>query len=192
MLETIIHELRAPAAALRTHVSYLKRHFTTLSDSELTNALDRMALAAELILLQASETERFLGGKAREPIRQRTVVYRDVIMKAANQLRELVQLSGYDFGNVRYGSSDAGRIVLYVDPARLNEVVVNLLINSIKYAEDDPTTFAIQIDLEETHEQLIIKFKDWGMGIKSEYKDHIFERGFEHQRLVRCLSPGLD
>ena len=67
---------------------------------------------------------------------------------------------------------------MVTDRAKLNQVVFNLLINSIKYADDDPREFTVRIELGETRDDFVLKFKDWGMGIKREYADRIFEDGF--------------
>ena len=68
--------------------------------------------------------------------------------------------------------------MLYVDKAKLNQAVFNLLINSIKYAEDNPEYFKISLEIEETRDSYIIKFKDWGIGIRRGLEEKIFENGF--------------
>ena len=74
---------------------------------------------------------------------------------------------------------DANKIrALYLDKSKLKQVVFNLLLNSIKYAESDPNIFAIRIEADEMKNQYIIRFKDWGMGVSKGLEERIFEVGF--------------
>src|SRR5262249_37623203 len=79
---------------------------------------------------------------------------------------------------VEYKPSDAWRIVVRTDRARLNQVIYNLLINAIKYSEADSKQFTIRIELEENRESFTLKVKDWGIGIKRGYEDRVFDHGF--------------
>jgi signal transduction histidine kinase/GAF domain-containing protein len=178
VLATIVHEFRSPVAAIRSNVNFLSDHLRQLPDHIIKNKFDDLALDVELALLQVSAVERVLGGATPKSTPQRTVVYRDIIIKTVNQLKPEIAGKGYDSSKIQYSVSDVGRMVLYLDPAKLNQVVFNLLRNSIKYAEDDPTEFGIHIDMEENREQFIIKFKDWGIGIKQEFAEKVFEQGF--------------
>lgn len=178
VLERIIHELRAPAAAIRSDISFLRRRFKELPGDKILHRLDDLSMDAELVLSQVSHVEHFLNGSLPSSVPQRTYVFRDVILKTINQLRPRIIESGYDPTKIRYNPEDIGKVILYLDRAKLSEVVYNLLTNSIKYAEDDPVEFAIAISLAETHDQFVIKFKDWGIGINEEYGERIFEQGF--------------
>lgn len=178
VLETIMHELRAPVAAIRSNVSFLQRRSDELPSRLSQRKLADLALDAELVLLQVSKIERFLGGSAPESSIQRTVVFRDIIIKSVNQVKPKILEAGFDLARVRYNSQDAGRMVLYLDSAKVSQVVLNLLINAIKYAHKDPSRFAIQIEMDENASQFVVMFKDWGIGINAEYEDRIFERGF--------------
>jgi signal transduction histidine kinase len=189
VLDKIMHDLRAPAAALWGDVDYLNRKFQELPDYRIQNKLADLALDSELVLLQVSEVEKFFGGPSPQPTRERTVVYRDIVIKCVNQLRGMISKSGYDTKKVYYNPQDAGRMVLYLDPLRMNDVVLNLMMNAIKYAEEDPAKFAIRIDLSETRDVFVIKFKDWGIGIKSDFKDKIFDSGFRApEAIARCVT----
>jgi signal transduction histidine kinase/GAF domain-containing protein len=187
-LAQIVHEFRAPVAAIRSNVSFLSSRLWQLPEHIIKNKFDDMALDAELALLQVSTVERVVGGAPPKSAPQRTVVYRDIIIKTVNQLKPEIVGKGYDASKVHYNVADVGRMVLYLDPAKLNQVVFNLLRNSIKYADDDPTDFAINIELEENKEQFIVKFQDWGIGIKREYADSVFKHGF---RAPEALERGV-
>jgi len=57
----------------------------------------------------------------------------------------------------------------------LLSVVYNLLDNALKYSKADP---AIQVELKEQGENIIMSIKDNGIGIAAEYKDKLFEKFF--------------
>jgi signal transduction histidine kinase/putative methionine-R-sulfoxide reductase with GAF domain len=189
VIEKLMHDLRAPAAALWQDVDFLKRRYKKLKGYRIQNKLDDLSLDSALVLLQVSEVERYFGGPLPETARRHTVVFRDIVIKSVNQLRGFIQKSGYDTKKVHYEPQNAGRIQLYLDPARLNDVVLNILMNAIKYAEEDPDKFAIRIDLDETADDFIIKFKDWGIGVVPRYSERIFEGGFRSpEARAQCVT----
>lgn len=188
-LERIMHDLRAPASSLWVDVDFLKRRIKDLPEYKIQNKLDDLALDSELLLLEVSEVERFFGGPQYRPVRIRTVVFRDVVIKSLNQMTGMVSKEGFDPKKIHYNPEDVGKIVLYLDPMKLNNVVLNILRNAVKYSDPDPTKFAIHVVVDETRDEFIIKFKDWGIGIKPEYIDTIFEAGFRTpQAQARCVT----
>ena len=174
----IMHEFEAPASAIRSNVSFLQRRIKELPDNFVERKFDDLMLDTEMLLLQVAEVGRFLGGKPPISRPERTIVYRDIVIKTVNQLKPMIAERGFDLEKIRYDVADIPKMVLYVDRVKLNQVVVNLLVNSIKYAEDDPKKFSIRIALEENSERFILKFKDWGIGINKEFEKQIFEEGF--------------
>jgi two-component system phosphate regulon sensor histidine kinase PhoR len=68
--------------------------------------------------------------------------------------------------------------VLFVDSHRLAQVVMNLLTNAIKYAEKDPQSFSINVDVNRSLDSIVIKFEDSGIGIKKGHVEQIFRDGF--------------
>ena len=85
---------------------------------------------------------------------------------------------GFDFNEIKYHYGGNNKIIISTDPFKLNQVVYNLLINSIKYSENEPNKFRILIELDETKDFITIKFKDWGIGISDQYITDIFTEGF--------------
>ena len=57
-------------------------------------------------------------------------------------------------------------------------VVYNLLLNAIKYSVTDPSKFRLEFGFEQEKDNIIVRFQDWGVGIKKEDRDKIFEPGF--------------
>jgi signal transduction histidine kinase/putative methionine-R-sulfoxide reductase with GAF domain len=179
LLPKISHELKSPVVGIRSNASYLRQHFQMLDSGRVEMKLDDILTDCEMLILKVSELEHILGQSV-APVSKRelTLVYRDIIIKTVNQLKPLVAERGFDISGVQYNPWDLQRIKLYVDKAKLNSVVYNLLINAIKYAEDDPAEFRIMISGGETRDGLVVRFQDWGIGISKQYEEQVFEEGF--------------
>lgn len=67
-------------------------------------------------------------------------------------------------------------IMVYADKERIQQVVTNLIVNSIKYGKKDGTT---EVGIENlTRNKLIVRVTDNGEGIKKEHIPRLFERFF--------------
>jgi len=139
----------------------------------------------EILLHQVEELEYILGKSSRKADIQETLVFRDIVIKTMNQLKPFIRSEGLDPSMLSYRPTDAHKIRIYVDRRKLNQVVYNLLINSIKYADNDPKTFAIKVTAEETKDSFLINFEDWGMGIKKGFEEKIFEKGFRTREAIQ-------
>lgn len=65
-------------------------------------------------------------------------------------------------------------IVVHADKERIQQVITNLVVNSIKYGKKGGTT---EVSLEETEkDKLILRISDNGEGIKKEHLPRLFER----------------
>lgn len=71
------------------------------------------------------------------------------------------------------------RVHLLADPARLRQVMTNLVSNAIKYSADQGS---IVIQTEETADTAILRVEDEGIGIAPEEQHLIFERFYRTDR----------
>ena len=174
---TIIHELSAASSAIRANASVLQRRISELPEEVIRLKLDDLILDSEMLHLEVSKLNRFCGAPSISRF-EKTVVFRDIILKTVRQLKPMITERGFDVTKIEYDVRDIPRLILYIDRAELNQVVFNVLINSISYAEDDASKFAIRIAVDETDDYFNIKFRDWGIGIKNGFETQIFEEGF--------------
>jgi signal transduction histidine kinase len=63
--------------------------------------------------------------------------------------------------------------IIYGDRQRIEQVLLNLLSNAIKYS---PGEHKVIIDSEKTDKELLIKIRDFGMGVTKDEQTDIFER----------------
>jgi PAS domain S-box-containing protein len=71
---------------------------------------------------------------------------------------------------LRYASSD--ELDVYGDPTRLQQIVTNLLNNSIKFTEEGGR---IQVALERDGNEAVLRVTDTGVGIKKEMLSRVFD-----------------
>ncbi len=65
---------------------------------------------------------------------------------------------------------------LYGDPSKLNQILINLVGNSIKFTPKGSITISLKtISKSENSVQLLFTVSDTGIGIPKEYQSHIFE-----------------
>ena len=191
LLELIGHELRTPVVGIRSNASFLQRRVQELDEQVVQRKFDDILTDCDILLFQVKELEYLLGREPPPPKLERTLIFRDVIIKSLRQLKPLMIERNFDTSKVYYDASDIRRIrPLFIDRRQLNQVVGNLLVNSIKYAEDEPQKFAIRIGVELTRDSYVIVFKDWGIGIRPQYSEKVFEAGFRAPEAIGRYVTG--
>ena len=60
--------------------------------------------------------------------------------------------------------------------------------NAIKYAKPEKEMFQLEIEVEERSDTFLIKFKDWGIGVRKGLHEKIFESGF---RSLEAISKNV-
>ena len=157
------HELKTPLTVIRSYSNLLRRR--GIKNEEITlDAIDtiyaeatKMQKMIETLLDLASvEKEQTLDMKQTD-----LVLIFEQIVKQLQQVykRELV---------LHY---DQTPIMIEVDELKMKQVLIILLDNAIKYSTDK-----IEVTVEKEQEDVIIKVKDYGIGIPKEDLAHIFER----------------
>jgi two-component system CheB/CheR fusion protein len=77
---------------------------------------------------------------------------------------------------------------VYGDKDRINQVLLNLLTNAIKYS---PQADKVLINIQNTAEEIKITIKDFGIGIDQEYLERIFERFYRVEGEVEKNFAGF-
>lgn len=157
LLDGVSHEFRAPIVGIRSNASLLQRRIKELPGHLINKKFGDILTDCEILLFQVGTLEHILGRTSPISKIERTLIFRDVIIKTISQLRPLITEQGFDISKVEYDRADIRKISpLYVNKTKLNQVVYNLLTNAIKYAENDPDKFAIRIDVDKTRDNFII------------------------------------
>ena len=167
-LATVSHELRTPLNAVLGWTSLLQS--TQMDDARRAKALETIERNAKLqqkIVEDILDVSRIIAGQLRlerEPIPFRPVVESAIESvrpsAAAKKIRMTIDL-------------DDDPAIIIGDQARLQQVVWNLLENSIKFTPDDG---AVRVTLTVMESRVELVVADTGSGISPEFLPHVFER----------------
>lgn len=75
--------------------------------------------------------------------------------------------------------------MIYGDKQRIEQVLLNLLSNAIKYS---PGENMVILDTEKTEKELIIKIRDYGIGVAPKEQTNIFERFYRSNSIAVHIS----
>jgi signal transduction histidine kinase len=167
-LATLSHELRTPLNAILgwTHVIASK----ATDDSDLKAGIEvirRNAHAQARLIDDLLDMSRIVSGQLR------IEVQRLDLSRAIASAVEAVQPAA-DRKNVRVQQVlDAGAGPVHGDPARIQQIVWNLLTNAVKFT---PSGGRVQVRLEREASRAVITVADNGAGMPAEFLPHAFDR----------------
>ncbi len=82
-------------------------------------------------------------------------------------------------------------LILPLDPQRLQEVFLNLLMNAIQAIEEPPGQIRIAAEVDQLHQEAVITVSDTGVGIPKERLDRIFDPFFSTKEVGVGTGLGL-
>ncbi len=167
-LATMSHELRTPMNAVIGFAQVLLRQRTaTLNPTQvdmveriLNNGKNLLALINDILDLSKIE-----AGRLELKLEEFDLV--KLISATIAELRPLADQKQLPL--IFHSQLDEPKVVN--DSTRVRQVLVNLLSNAIKFTE----TGTVEVTLDQTSTQVIIKVKDTGVGIAESELEHIFE-----------------
>lgn len=161
----ISHELRTPIAVLRAEIEALQdgvRPTTTESISSLHGEILQLSrLVDDLYQLSLSD----LGGLT---YRKETMNLDTLIDSSVASYRSEFEKKGIDL------VFDPGqKTPIFGDPARLQQLINNLLDNSLKYTDNGGR---LAISLKQNNNEITLDFQDSTPGVGEDVLDRLFER----------------
>lgn len=197
-IDRVSHEMNAPLTAVRGNLSRLLRKRKLLTEDQIERALEDMETDTEVLYFQMQQLEYVLGVSVTEAIKQPlriqpVLLFGDIIFKTISQLKPLVIERGLDPRKIVYELDDVYKVKrMNVDKGKISQVVFNLFMNAVKYAES-PETFQIRIGAAERRREYVIKFCDWGIGIPEGLGEKIFQERFRAReaREKNIMGSGL-
>lgn len=167
-LATLSHELRTPLSAILGWAQVLRRGSRDQADLQRgLQTIERNARAQAQLIEDLLDMSRITSGKVL--LDMQTVSPAVFIDAAIETVRPAA-----DAKNIRLEKHYDPRVGLIAgDPARLQQVIWNLLSNAIKFT---PRDGLVRIVLTPFDGHVQITVQDTGVGIKPEFKAHVFER----------------
>jgi PAS domain S-box-containing protein len=167
-LATLSHELRTPLNAISGWTELLKQEpDDVLTVKEGMGAIERNVRVQTQLIEDLLDMSRITSGKVRLEVQ--TINVADVIQAAIETVAPAARAKGVAISSIL----DPRSCTISGDPARLQQVVWNLLTNAVKFT---PKGGQVQVVLEQAESHVEVMVTDTGEGIPSEFLPHLFER----------------
>ena len=182
-LAIVSHELRTPLNAILGWAQLL-RHATADEQQRLHAAevIERSARIQARLINDILDVSRVVSGTL--PLDKIPLNIVRVIEAAIEAARPGIESKGIEL-NVNL---DNGAALIVGDPARLQQVIANMLSNSTKFTDRGGT---IDVKLQQCDEKLRITVSDTGHGISPEFLPHVFDRFRQADSQVTRQQGGM-
>ena len=182
-LATLSHELRTPLNAIVGWAKILRSGKVDAEDvEEGLSAIDRNSHAQSQIIEDLLDISRIVSGNLRLDVQRLTLT--DILDAALASVLPAANAKEIRIHKVL--DSLVGTVT--GDPARLQQVVWNLLANAVKFT---PKGGTVQVLLERVNSHVEISVIDSGIGIKPEFLPHVFDRFRQADGSTTRLHAGL-
>lgn len=176
------HELKTPITTVKVFTQLLQKMFKDSGNKEVIKYLDRMGYQVDKLtkligdLLDVSKLQ---SGKLE-------------LRKEAFDIEKLIRETAENFeatdNSHKIIIKSSGKKEIVADRDRIEQVVINLISNAIKYS---PGAEKVLIKIKTAGDDIIISVKDYGVGISQEYLDKIFGRFYRVYDARDKTFPGL-
>ncbi|HSE80187.1 MAG TPA: MASE1 domain-containing protein [Gaiellaceae bacterium] len=177
ILSAVSHELRTPLTSVLGFALTLEKHGRDLTPEtvhETAAALAQAARRLDRLLADLLDVER---------LRRGVLVLRRERVDVAELTRRVVADCELDGRELRL---DCEPVVADVDPAKLERIVENLVVNADKHT---PRGSSIDVRLTARGRDVLLVVEDDGPGIADEFKEDIFET-FNRGPNMLAMTPG--
>jgi PAS domain S-box-containing protein len=167
-LATVSHELRTPLTPILAWSGILRegglggaQTITALS------AIERSARAQAQLIDDLLDVSRIVSGEWR--LAPRPVDLGPIVQAAVDVMRPAAEAKGVDITT----TSPARAVSVQGDPARLQQVIWNLVANAVKFT---PRGGRVEVGFERADPHARITVRDTGEGISPGFLPHVFDR----------------
>ncbi len=182
-LAMLAHELRNPLAPILNGVQILRlEKATSSSGQEAIAMIARQAKHLVRLVDDLLDVSRIKTGKV--SLRKQRVEFHTIVDQAVETARPLLDSRKHKFSL----SVPKESMWLEADPARLTQVLANLLNNAAKYTEPGGQ---IQLLAEREGSDMVLRLRDSGIGILPEMLPRIFESYVQADRSIDRAQGGL-
>jgi PAS domain S-box-containing protein len=166
-LATLSHELRTPLNAILGWANILRTSATPEDIAEGVEVIERNARAQTQIIEDLLDMSRIVSGNVRLDVQRIDLV--PVMKSAIESVKPMAAAREIRLTSVL--DPLAGPVA--GDPARLQQVLFNLLTNALKFTQKGGR---VQVVLERVNSHVEISVDDTGQGIAPDFLPHVFDR----------------
>jgi len=183
----VSHEIKTPITAIKGFVEILMDD-TPKNENDIKRFLDiiaRHVTRLEAIIDDLLKLSRIEKDAETEGIQLTESRIKDVLESAVQTLKPLADSKGTEIG--LYCDD---KLIVRINPPLLEQAVVNLLDNAIKYSDEKKP---VKIEAVKEDKEIMIHIMDNGRGIEQEHLTRIFERFYrvDKARSRRLGGTGL-
>jgi len=172
------HELKTPITSINGYLQIIDQKVSSNDDNKvfIHKALLQVKKLSALIadLLDVSKIE---SGKL--PLSFTTFDFLHLL----SDVIELLQYSNHSHEIVV--NSNATNLIVTADKQRIEQVIINLISNAIKYSPNDIRVF---VNVTCSGDQIVFSVQDFGIGIAQKYHKHIFSKFYRAEDLKANIS----
>jgi PAS domain S-box-containing protein len=182
-LAMLAHELRNPLAPIRNALHVLRLKYPGPPEVErLRSVVDRQVTHLVRLVDDLLDVSRITRGKLE--LRRERVELSAAVARSVEGARLLIEERGHHLEI----AVPAGTLTLLADPARLEQVLGNLLTNAARYT---PPGGHIRLTAEREGAEAVVRVRDDGIGIRPEMLARLFEMFQQADRVPGRVSEGL-
>lgn len=177
-LGNVSHELKTPLTVMSGYAQTTRQlagQPETLDKGEVSRRMSLISSEAERLSLMVGQvldvTRMEEGRMVMEPVR----CFVDEIIHAAIETHYPILNKNRNRLDIRI---EGGLPAVFADPARISQVIVNLISNAVRFTADG----VITISVRKEEDKVLINVADTGVGIASERITNIFERYNKKQK----------
>jgi len=164
----IAHEIRNPLSSIKGFATYFRERYKEVPEDQRT---------AEIMVQEVDRLNRVIGQllEFARPmtIQKKSSSIQTVIHHSLKMIEREAQVK-----NIKINARLSPEIKnVSIDPDRINQVLLNLYLNSIE-AMEDGGTLSVELSWDENSKRTKIAISDTGVGIKKEDLVHIFDPYF--------------
>ena len=182
-LAMLSHELRNPMAPLLSAVQILKSQQSALPrHTQAVQIIERQVAQLTRLVEDLLDMSRLTTGKFQ--LRLDACTIQQIVERAVASTQSLVRQRMHSL-TVSLPSRD---LPLYADAARLEQVIVNLLHNAVKYTDAGGS---IWLTVDEHDGKAVVRVRDAGIGIPPELLPRIFDLFSQAEQSLDRSDGGL-
>lgn len=181
-LAIVSHELRAPLSAIAGWAHMLRRNPSPEDFEKGLEVIEQSVRVQTKLIEDLLDISRITSGQL--SLELQTLEPRAFIDLAVEAVRPVAEEKGIRIGKVL----DLSAGPVEGDPSRLQQVMVNLLVNALKFT---PEQGRIEVSLRRIDGQAEISVADSGIGIPPAFLPHVFDRFRQADASVHRRFGGL-
>lgn len=176
------HELKTPITTIKAYVQVLNKALSQKNYDQTASFLNKIDLQLNrLVELISDLLDISKIGAGKLELNKEVFDLNNLLDQVVDNMKHL-----YPTYQIKCNSKSG--IKVYADKNRVEQVLINLITNAIKYS---PKSKMIEIRIEKNKYKVIISVRDFGIGISKAEQKRIFERFYRAEGVDEKTFPGL-